>query len=90
MLAETIPGGVESVLGPVSDNLILEIDCHPLMEETHALMRAHLAELPATGRIAVIGVNDDIALGALGAFAIGLMAGIAVVMLLLFWRRKML
>ncbi len=60
--------GLEAVLGSIPNDQVVTLPCPTLMHEAEAMMRAHLASLPATARIAMLAPNDDVALGALAAF----------------------
>ena len=60
--------GVESILGPLIHTQIVDIDGPVLLEETRSAILDRLPDLPRHAQIGVIGINDEVVLGALQAF----------------------
>jgi ribose transport system substrate-binding protein len=60
--------GLESVIGPLAADRILDFDCPVLVDEAAPFVARFLPDLPRNARIAIVGINDEAVLGALAAF----------------------
>ena len=60
--------GLESVIGPLAHEQVRALDCPVLVDEAEAWIDAVLDSLPGDARIAVVGINDEVVLGAMAAF----------------------
>jgi ribose transport system substrate-binding protein len=59
--------GLESVIGKVPEDKVEHLDSKNTFEEAHRLMTDALTKLPDAHHIAIVCINDDTALGAIGA-----------------------
>ena len=59
--------GLESVIGKIDDAKVKHLDSKNTLEEAHRLMVDTLNTLPDAHHIAIVCINDDTALGAIGA-----------------------
>jgi len=59
--------GLESVLGKIDESKVKHLDSKNTLEEAHRLVKDALNTLPDARRIAIVCINDDTALGAIGA-----------------------
>ncbi len=60
--------GLEAVIGSLSVEQIITIDSHIIADEVESMINDLLPSLNHQTKIGIIGLNDDIALGALAAF----------------------
>lgn len=60
--------GLESVLGALRAEQVLAVECPVLVDEAEARVASILPRLPADERIGIVGINDEVVLGALAAF----------------------
>ena len=60
--------GLESVIGTLSEEQIITVDNHILVDDVEVIINDLLLTLNHHGKIGIIGLNDDTALGALAAF----------------------
>ncbi|MCP5097997.1 MAG: substrate-binding domain-containing protein [Chloroflexi bacterium] len=60
--------GLEAVIGSLSDEQIITIDSHIIADEVELMINDLLPSLNHQASIGIVGLNDDIALGALTAF----------------------
>ena len=60
--------GLEAIIGPLSEEQILTIDNHILVDDVEVVIHDILPTLGHYKKIGIIGLNDDTALGALTAF----------------------
>jgi ribose transport system substrate-binding protein len=68
--AERLKGqrdGLESVVGKIDEPKVKHLDSKNTLEEAHRLVKDVLNTLPDAHHIAVVCINDDTALGAIGA-----------------------
>ena len=59
--------GLESVVGKIDESKVRHLDSKNTLEEAHRLVKDALNTLPDAHHIAVVCINDDTALGAIGA-----------------------
>ncbi len=59
--------GLESVVGKIDESKVKLLDSKNTLEEAHRLVKDALNTLPEARHIAVVCINDDTALGAIGA-----------------------
>ncbi|MEO6435694.1 MAG: sugar ABC transporter substrate-binding protein [Tepidisphaeraceae bacterium] len=59
--------GLEAVVGKIDEAKVKHLDSKNTLEEAHRLVKDALSTLPDAHRIAVVCINDDTALGAIGA-----------------------
>jgi ribose transport system substrate-binding protein len=59
--------GLQSVVGPVDESKVKHLDSKNTLEEAHRLVKDALNTLPDARHIAIVCINDDTALGAIGA-----------------------
>lgn len=59
--------GLESVVGKIDEAKVRHLDSKNTLEEAHRLVKDALNTLPDAHHIAVVCINDDTALGAIGA-----------------------
>ncbi len=59
--------GLESVVGKIDESKVKHLDSKNTLEEAHRLVKDAMNTLPDARRIAVVCINDDTALGAIGA-----------------------
>lgn len=60
--------GLESVIGALASGQVQAIDFPVLVDQAERAMDVMLAGLPRDARIAIVGINDEVVLGALAAF----------------------
>jgi ribose transport system substrate-binding protein len=60
--------GLESVIGPLSEERVMTIETPVIVEEAETMMVNQVAAIPPGTRVAILAINDDAALGALTAF----------------------
>ncbi|MCS7038184.1 MAG: substrate-binding domain-containing protein [Anaerolineae bacterium] len=60
--------GLESVIGPLSADRVLDLDSPVLVDEAAPFVARLLPDLSRDARIAIVGINDEAVLGALAAF----------------------
>ena len=59
--------GLESVVGKIDESMVKHLDSKNTLEEAHRLVKDALNTLPNARHIAIVCINDDTALGAIGA-----------------------
>jgi ribose transport system substrate-binding protein len=59
--------GLESVVGKIDESKVKHLDSKNTLEEANRLVKDALSTLPDAHHIAVVCINDDTALGAIGA-----------------------
>jgi ribose transport system substrate-binding protein len=59
--------GLESIVGKIDESKVKHLDSKNTLEEAHRLVKDVLNTLPDAHHIAVVCINDDTALGAIGA-----------------------
>ena len=59
--------GLESIVGKIDESKVKHLDSKNTLEEAHRLVTDALSTLPDAHHIAVVTINDDTALGAIGA-----------------------
>jgi ribose transport system substrate-binding protein len=59
--------GLEAIVGKVDDAKVRHLDSKNTLEEAHRLVKDALNTLPDAHHIAIVCINDDTALGAIGA-----------------------
>jgi ribose transport system substrate-binding protein len=59
--------GLESIIGKIDESKVKHLDSKNTLEEAHRLVKDVLNTLPDAHHIAVVCINDDTALGAIGA-----------------------
>ncbi len=59
--------GLEAVVGPIDEAKVKHLDSKNTLEEAHRLVKDVLNTLPDARHIAIVSINDDTALGAIGA-----------------------
>ena len=60
--------GLESTLGFLGSHQIITIDIPGFLEETVPLVEAVLPDIPQDAKVGIVGLNDEVVLGALTAF----------------------
>lgn len=60
--------GLESTLGFLGSHQIITIDIPGFLEETVPLVEAALPDIPRNAKVGIVGLNDEVVLGALTAF----------------------